>query len=57
MNETICTAIESTNDETPSAFVFCGKGLHYDWRAIVAAAEAADLDVELAHLGGAPVRS
>ena len=57
MNETICTAIESMNDETLSAFSFCGKGLHYDWRAIVAAAEAADLDVELAHLGGAPVRS
>jgi len=57
MNETICTAIESTNDETPSAFMFCGKGLHYDWRAIVAAAETADLDAELALLGGAPVRS
>ena len=57
MNETICTAIESTTAETLSAFSFCGKGLHYDWRAIVAAAEAADLDVELARLGGAPVRS
>ncbi|MFM8857238.1 MAG: hypothetical protein ACKOI2_08570 [Actinomycetota bacterium] len=57
MNETICTAIESTTAETASAFSFCGKGLHYDWRAIVAAAEAADLDAELAHLGGAPVRS
>jgi hypothetical protein len=57
VNETTCTAIESTTAETLSAFPFCGKGLHYDWRAIVAAFEAADLDNELAHLGGAPVRS
>jgi hypothetical protein len=57
MNETISTAIASTTAETPSAFTFCGKGLHYDWRAIVAAAETADLDAELALLGGAPVRS
>jgi hypothetical protein len=57
MNETLCTTIESASIETSTAFTFCGKGLHYDWRAIVAAIEAADLDVELAQLGGAPVRS
>ena len=59
MNTTITAGIETTGLEasssqitrTSSAYTFCGKGLHYDWREIVAEFASADLDAELAQLG------
>lgn len=39
-----------TAGSSPVAFSLSGKGLHYDWRGIIAAAEASDLDIELAAL-------
>ncbi len=32
-----------------------GKGIGYDWRSLVAASEAAELDTELEHLVALPV--
>ncbi len=50
-------AVDSSDTESSTTFAFCGKGLHYDWRAIVAAAEAAHLDAELAQMAIASTRS
>jgi hypothetical protein len=50
-------AVDSSNTESSTTFGFCGKGLHYDWRAIVAASEAAHLDAELAQMSIASTRS
>lgn len=55
MNAPTTRAVDSAFDTSgfsPVAFSLSGKGLHYDWRAIVAAAEASDLDTELAALTG-----
>ena len=49
-----CTLLDS---QMSNVFSFCGKGLHYDWRSIVAAAEASDLDTELAQMGVAATLS
>lgn len=61
MNEIRCATSNSTTDsmdrETSTVFVSGGKGLQYDWRAVMAAAEAADLDSELAQLEVASTRS
>lgn len=55
MNTYTVAGMTSTGSESDislsNTFTFCGKGLHYDWRAIVAAVESSDLDAELAQMG------
>ena len=53
MNAPTTRAVDTAFDtagSSPVAFSLTGKGLHYDWRGIIAAAEASDLDTELAAL-------
>ncbi len=51
------TARTSSVSDSATAFQFCGKGLHYDWQAIVAAIEVADVDAELAQMGSVSTHS
>ncbi len=52
--ETIVSGNVPADTNASTTFAFCGKGLHYDWRAIVSAFAASDLDAELAQLSDAP---